>query len=250
MLADILDDTLITSLNNNELKILQYIYAHSQEIQHSTIRQLAGKLNCSTTTILRFCQKINLSGYSELKYQLKKQGNETASDTNEVHWIQDIENTLLLLRQEDVDQVITLLESNRNIHLFGGAGITARVIDYLEKLCFSYGRQNVYRYDASALAFHVAEQMTEQDILFLISSSGKYVPTIKLANLAKTRQATVIAISPFSDNLLAAAADINFRFFSHERKNKNTEYTSRLPIYYMIETIFSIYHQFKEEQRS
>lgn len=247
MLADILDDTTINSLNSNELKILQYIYANSEKIQYLTIRQLAQRLNCSTTTILRFCQKINLSGYNELKYYLKNQQQKykTTQNFRKDDWIQDVENTLMLLRQDTVKRVVYELNSKKTIHLFGGAGITTRVVDYLEKLCFSYGLQNVYRYEASALAFHVAEKMTKQDVLFLISSSGKYAPTIKLANLAKMHEATVIAISPFSDNLLAATADVNFRFFSHERQNKNTEYTSRLPIYYIIETIFMNYQQAK-----
>ncbi|MDN6836872.1 MAG: MurR/RpiR family transcriptional regulator [Lactococcus lactis] len=253
MLADILDDELISTLNTNELFILQYLYAHSGAIEGLTIRQLAKQLSCSTTTILRFCQKINLSGYNELKYHIKNYTTQTDSSIlsyknqlTEQEFIQDIENTLLLLKEYDVNRVIAKLKSSQNIHLFSGAGITGRVLEYLEKMMFSYGIQNVYRYESSTLAFHVAEKMTDQDVLFVISSSGKYAPVLKLANLAKTQQATVIAITPFSDNVLASIADVSFRFFGHEQKNKDTEFTSRLPLFYIIDTIFETYRLTKE----
>jgi len=257
MLADILDDDLITTLNTNELFILQYIYAHSEEISNLTIRQLATRLSCSTTTILRFCQKVNLSGYNELKYHIK---NHTTNSLNTSHtltdkkqlieqeFIQDIENTLLLLKEQDVDKTIAKIKNVKNIHLFSGAGITGRVLEYLEKMMFSYGIQNVYRYESSSLAFHVAEKMTEQDLLFVISSSGKYAPALKLANLAKTHQATVIAITPISNNTLPSIADISLRFFGREQKNKDTEFSSRLPIFYIIETIFETYRLTKESE--
>lgn len=132
MLADILDDELITTLNTNELFILQYIYAHSAEIKNLTIRQLANQLSCSTTTILRFCQKINLTGYNELKYHIKnhtdKPTNHSRSLPDEAQlvkqkFVQDIENTLLLLKEYDIEKMMTILKIAKNIHLYSGAGI-------------------------------------------------------------------------------------------------------------------------------
>ncbi|MBM6615284.1 MurR/RpiR family transcriptional regulator [Desemzia sp. RIT804] len=253
MLADILDNNIITRLNSNELTILNYIYAHPKEVETATIRQLAEKLSCSTTTILRFCRKINLTGYSELKY-LIKQSNQSSSNslikpdlkTSET-LSQDIENTLLLLKEDSINQLITEIDSNKSIHLYSGGGISGRVLDYLEKMFFSFSRQNVYHYEASTLAFHIAETLTENDILIVISSSGTYEPTIKMANIAKTHGAKVVAITPYTENFLAMIADINFRFFGHTRKNKNTEYNSRLPIFYIIDAIFKAYLASKED---
>lgn len=249
MLADILDNEMMTSLNPNEQTILHYIYTHPTEVEGATIRELADQLTVSTTTILRFCKKIGLVGYSELKYIIKQSNASIPQDiykqTSDAAFLQemsqDIENTLLLMKEQTVHQMIDLLNSSKHIHLYSGGGISGRVLDYWEKMLFSYGRQNVYRYEASRLAFHIADTLTDQDVLFVISCSGTYEPTIRMANLAKMRGATVVAITPYTDNVLATTADLNFRFFGHPRQNKNTEFTSRLPIFFVIDTIFKAY---------
>lgn len=249
MLADILDSEIMTQLNPNEQAILQYIYTHPQTIATATIRELADQLTVSTTTILRFCKKIGLSGYTELKYLIKQENaaplhptvNQKSDAALLQEMAQDIENTLLLMKEKSMQQMIALLNSSKQIHLYSGGGISGRVLDYWEKMLFSYGRQNVYRYEASRLAFHIAETLTDQDVLFVISSSGTYEPTIRMANLAKMRGATVVAITPYTDNVLATMADLNFRFFGRPRQNKNTEFTSRLPIFFVIDAIFKAY---------
>lgn len=249
MLADILDNEMMTSLNPNEQTILHYIYTHPTEVEGATIRELSDQLTVSTTTILRFCKKIGLVGYSELKYIIKQSNASIPQDiykqTSDAAFLQemsqDIENTLLLMKEQTVHQMIDLLNSSKHIHLYSGGGISGRVLDYWEKMLFSYGRQNVYRYEASRLAFHIADTLTDQDVLFVISCSGTYEPTIRMANLAKMRGATVVAITPYTDNVLATTADLNFRFFGHPRQNKNTEFTSRLPIFFVIDTIFKAY---------
>lgn len=254
MLAEVLDNHLITNLNPNELKILQYIYDHPHKIEVMTIREFAKEVSYSTSTILRFCRKINLSGYSELKY-LIRQNHDLSTVSNQLvpaeselinELAQDVENTLLLIRENSLNQVIQEFNSSKSIHLFSGGGLTACVLDYLEKMLFSFGRQKVYRYDASTLAFHITESFNEDDILFVLSASGAYEPTLQMAHLAKMNHATVIAISPYTKNQLATIADINFRFLGSQRKNQNTEYSSRLPMYYIIQAIFTAY--LKSEQ--
>lgn len=254
MFTEHLNNEIINSLTPSEQAILQYIYSHSNAIEHATIREVAERLCVSTTTILRFCNKLNLSGYSELKYLLKKNNEQqikndiTNKETGHLsHFIaNDIENTLLLIKEENIAQVINELNSTKNIHLFSGGGITAKALDYLEKLLFSYGRQNVYRYESERLAAHVCTSLTKNDVVILISASGTYEPTIRMANLSKMNSATIIAISPYTDNVLARIADINFRFISQPRFNKNTEFTSRLPIFFIIDTIFKAYLTFQE----
>lgn len=255
MLADLLTNNILNSLNSNEQFILQYIYSNQKKVSNSTIRELANQLNTSTTSILRFCKKIELQGFSELKFHLKDtiQNKQQQSFTpRDEHTIiseisDDIENTLLLIKEYDINQMITILDNTKNIHLFSGGGISASTIDYLEKMLFSYGRQNTYRYESSRLAFQIAENLNKNDILFLISASGTYEPTVKMANLAKISGAQIVAITPYTDNLLATIADINFRFFVRPKKNRNTEYTSRLPIFFIIDTIFKTYLNSKED---
>lgn len=256
MLAEILNNQVISSLNQNEQAILQYIYTHANDIKGMSIQDLSRELSVSTATIIRFSHKIGMSGFSELKFVLNEEANRKAIvyNSEELEYeikqdiLKDVESTLLLMKDQEMKEVIDELNSDKSIHLFSGGGISGRVLDYLEKMLLSYGRQNVYRYEASRLAFHIAETLTERDVLFVISASGSYEPTIKMASIAKIHKAKTIAISPFSDNLLANIVDISFRFFGRTHINGNTEYSSRLPIFFLIDTMFKVYADSKKER--
>lgn len=47
--------------------IAAYILSHLKEIKNDTIRELAGKMNVSASSISRFCRDIGLTDYNELK---------------------------------------------------------------------------------------------------------------------------------------------------------------------------------------
>lgn len=114
-------------------------------------------------------------------------------------------------------------------------------INYLEKLLFSAGLIYVYKYPTSRLATHTIDSFAENDVLFVISTGGNYPPLIKLVRVALARNVTVISITPHVQNDIADMATINLPFFMNFKENKGTEYTSRLPIFFLIKTILSSY---------
>ena len=60
----------IRNLNELEISIYNFVVGHPEEVADMTIRELAQELHLSSTTILRFCNKMGCEGYSEFKYQL------------------------------------------------------------------------------------------------------------------------------------------------------------------------------------
>lgn len=61
----------IQSLNNLELSLYEYIMKNSKKVIYMRIRELAEEAHVSTTTILRFCKKLNCEGFSEFKVKFK-----------------------------------------------------------------------------------------------------------------------------------------------------------------------------------
>ena len=61
----------IQSLNNLELSLYEYIMKNSKKVIYMRIRELAEEAHVSTTTILRFCKKLNCEGFSEFKIKFK-----------------------------------------------------------------------------------------------------------------------------------------------------------------------------------
>ena len=62
----------VKSLNELELKVYQYIIQHKAAVPYMKIRELASEAHVSTSTILRFCKKLDRYGYTEFKYKLKQ----------------------------------------------------------------------------------------------------------------------------------------------------------------------------------
>lgn len=91
-------------LNSTDRMIWKYVYNNKNFCINCSINELAEKCNVSRTTIMRFAQKLSLSGYSELKLILKgereQRPSELKNQTNELcelyqHIIQEIEKRII-----------------------------------------------------------------------------------------------------------------------------------------------------------
>lgn len=60
----------IASLNNLEMMVYNYVIKNRDKVMYMTIRELADAAGVSTTTILRFCRKLNCEGYSSFAFAL------------------------------------------------------------------------------------------------------------------------------------------------------------------------------------
>ena len=60
-------------LNNTDMGIWKYIVQHRAAVRRSSIHELARACNVSTTTIVRFAQKLGLEGFGEFKLLLKRE---------------------------------------------------------------------------------------------------------------------------------------------------------------------------------
>ena len=54
-----------------------------------------------------------------------------------------------------------------------------------------------------------------------------------------------VGITPYTNNPIATNCLYNLRFFTHPKENQGTEYTSRLCIFYTIDTLIAFYRMLK-----
>lgn len=62
----------VKSLNELELEVYQYVMQHQAAVPYMRIRELAAETHVSTTTILRFCKKVDCNGYAEFKFRMRE----------------------------------------------------------------------------------------------------------------------------------------------------------------------------------
>ena len=86
----------ITQMNERELMVYNYVSSHLDEASRMNIRELAAVCQVSTTTVLRFCSKLECDGYTEFKYRLsqvlKKKWEAIVYDSSSIPAIQYLQN--------------------------------------------------------------------------------------------------------------------------------------------------------------
>ncbi len=239
----------VDNLNKSELKILDYIYTHVDDVHSMSVQEFANTVNFSPSSIIRFCKKIGFSGFAELKFSLKAPNERSeppvVENTNINRILSDlsydIDGTMRVLNEGDIAKAVDLLTTTQSIHLFDSSGLTGVIVDYVEKYLFTIGRQNVYKYDAEHQLKHVVEKLNQNDLLLMISASGNFGPAFEIVKTAKFHNVKVLSITPFQKNNIAALSDVSLRFFTYQRKNINTDFTSRLPIFYVVNDLLQTY---------
>lgn len=254
-----LDDAVIKSLSDSELSILRFVYEHIQEVLDMSIHEVSKQVSYSSTTILRFCKKLGFSGFAEFKYALRAEVKQEAqpsvrkSDlfTTEMIMRQlcaDVEGSARLIQQDQLHQLFHYFDSGCAIYLWSPGGITSILIDYFEKLLFSIGRGNVYKIESSKMSEHIIRSLTKDSFMIAISTTGNFSPTARLVKLARMNDIPVMTITPYANNEIANMATLNFRFFTNQRENNGAEYTSRLPVFYLIQMIIRSYLYYCQEK--
>lgn len=253
-----LNDQIIKSLSQPELDILRYAYEHTESLLKMSIQKLSKEVSYSPATVLRFCKKLGYSGFAEFKYALRaelREREEVPTHSQEAFSTgilidtmrSNLEATAKLIQEESLNQVFAYLDSGCPIYLWSPGGLTSVAVEYFEKMLLSIGRQEVYFIESVKMFEHILRSRPRESLLILISTSGKYPKTIRLGKLAKSNGIPILSVTPYTSNEVAALSDINFRFFTDQRENLGAEFTSRLPIFFVINTIVQCYLRYKTE---
>ena len=92
-------------LTKSEKKVADYIINSGEKIIYSTLSDIKLKANVGDATIVRFCQKLGFSGFSDLKIEIAKENFNTADTHTTTQHIQD----------ESIQQLISVLQSTKNL---------------------------------------------------------------------------------------------------------------------------------------
>ena len=250
-----LDDTVIKSLSSNELNILKFVYEHTEEILDMSIQSLASQTAYSSATILRFCKKLGYSGFAEFKYALRaegrKEGTGSAASKTQAFTTRILIDSLCsnVEGTSSLSSAFRYFDSDCPVYLWAPGGITSILSDYFEKLLFSIGRQNVYKIESGKMGEHILRNIHTESLLILISTTGDFGPTLRLGKIARMNNVPILSITPYTNNAVASLATVNFRFFTDQRENSGAEFTSRLPVFYVIDVIIRSYLHYKQSGR-
>jgi len=232
---------IIKSLNDLELLLYRYIMKNSEKVVYMRIRELADQAHVSTTTILRFCKKLNCNGYSEFKVKLKLyiEGNNDKKVNEDKSIIIDFFKKLNSNElDEKLETVCELINSSTNL-VFLGSGTSGILCKYAARYFSAMGKFATYIDDPF---FPTNYKTYENSVIIVLSVSGETQAIINLINNFKRENCSIISITNSENCTISKISDLNISYYIHQEKVGIADITTQLPVMYILENMAKTLH--------
>lgn len=227
----------IQRLNEMEIKIYQYVLAKKETIIYLTIRQLANQVHVSTTSILRFCHKLDCEGYKEFQEKFKRYIQKEVevkpkNDLAEIlHYFQGVNTDAF---EREIQKAVELLKPAQKV-IFIGLGTSGNLGKYGARYFSNFGKISFSIEDAY---YPVLHDVLEETVIVALSVSGESEGVIELLHRFQKHKCKVISITNEKNSTIAKMADWNISY--HLKKKMIEDYydiTSQVPVIFIIEVL-------------
>lgn len=196
------------NLNENDRVIMRYISGHREEVANMGIERLALLCNVSRSTVMRFAQKLGLSGYSELKTVLRwsSDGRAPVQSGTEDDLCGAFVNTIATLRKIDCTDICEALLGAHRVFTYGTGNLQKNACCEFKRMMLTLGI--LVNTIAGESEFRkTAPLMSENDVVLFISSHGSSQFLREAVDELKLRGVTIVSITFSGSNYLANNAD-------------------------------------------
>ncbi len=231
----------LQTLNELETVVYNYINKHQTAVETMTIRALAQKAHVSTSTILRFAEKMGYEGYSELRFALKQH----RKHTQEVARGETYDITMPLadffskVNSVDfgklIDQAMNLID-NAPLVLFYGIGSGNSLAQYGARFWSNAGKLSLPVMDPFQ-PFPAHTPLPEGTVMVVLSVSGETQQVIELVTKVQPEHVKIIAVTNHGNSTLAKMSDLVISYYMPDLVHGDLNLTTQVPIVYLIEMI-------------
>lgn len=242
------------SLSPAEDRVAERVLADPRAAAALTISELADEARTSETTVLRFCKRLGMPGYPQLRLALAAESAQprlrtvAESDINEDDSIDDIiskvayagasavEETAQQLDRAALDAAADAIARASRVDLYGSGASGVVGIDAQQKL----HRIGVlaFAWNDPHLALTSATLLRPADVAIGISHSGTTKETIEALATARGRGATTVAITNFPLSRLAGTADLLLTTAARETSLRSGATASRIAALTVIDCLY------------
>jgi RpiR family carbohydrate utilization transcriptional regulator len=230
-----------TQLSKSERKIASIVLSNPTKVINQSISALSAEADVSLPTVNRFCKKLGFDGYPSFKIQIAQELSTTNrmlidrfnvdKDTPDLvkRVMSDIQSTVVSVGQNlnphSIDKATSMLASAKSITFFGLGGSGPVALDAQHKF-FRFGIPVVAHTDYINQRM-IVSMMNTDDILVLISFTGRTTEIVKTAKIAKSNGVKTIALTS-KDSPLAKLVDVVLHIHAPLENNLHIPMTSRL----------------------
>lgn len=236
------------SLNESDLHIWRYINSHREECSKQTIIELGKKCNVSRTTILRFAKKLNLDGFSELKYYLRNESVvEKLNESNLLDLEAILKNYTVMigeLKNKNFNSICEMIESAKRIIVVATGTMQTLVAEVMQSCFLRIGIVMIV-IKGSAEITRIPKWIEEDDLVIMISFSGEQNQIVELARELKIKGSATISITKLAANSVSKLVDEAVYVFSDDITFKGYDNSMYITMFFFtVETLFIRYFNY------
>lgn len=212
------------SLTKKEKLLADYILSHFEEIPSMPTAVLAERAGVVKSVIVRLCQSLGFSGYTEFKLSLSRElvRNEQFHFTPYIQKddtpgaifqkifaanVKTLHDTAETMELGLLEQVVEVLSSAKHIYIYGVGTSAGIVCDFQYRLmqlgftafCFT----DIVNMKVSTL------NITSEDAAVGISNSGRTVATVDSLNFAHDKGAKTICLTSYQNSEITKKSDFS-----------------------------------------
>ena len=233
-------------LTENDHQIFKYISKNKCEVNELTCEQLAKKCHVSRTTLLRFCHKLNLKSFAELKYLLKSQEYNKDQNLNI-----DIEEACRSyhkiideMKQYKYNDICALIYNAEIIYIYGTGNSQKAEAEAFKHMFLAMGKCVIDLFDLGEVQF-VQSKFAAKDLFIIISLSGETLAGINILKSIENTNVNTLSITRFDNNTIARMCKYNLYVETkmlHGYQNLNYEMAAAF--YVLLDILFVNYLEY------
>lgn len=197
-----------STLNDNEKDMIQYIRNHKADVVDMPINELANVLLSSKCSVLRLAQKLGYTGYSELKYSLKKDIVKKAVVPTDLveKFRKEIDKTFEYASQVNFAPLISEIHKARQVILYATGFTQNNYTKQFSSELFMAGRSN-YIVSGETNFEIISHSLTSDDFVIIISLSGNTPGIRTVVNELNMKDIPILSITELGKNFLVENSD-------------------------------------------
>lgn len=244
--------TMYPQFSEKEKAIADYILDNPERMIHSTINQVSDDLFVADATVFRFCKRIGFNGFQSMKIAL---ASEIVTPMQDIHEtiqesdnekeiaekvfkanIRTLEDTLTIFNGNQFEEAIQLIMAARRVEFYGSGGSGVIAMDAHHKFIRT-GIQTA-AYTDSHFQMMSASQLTDQDVIIVISHSGSNKDMMDILQIAKKNGVKTIGITNLAKSPLSQKVDISLFTASQETDYRSEALSSRIAQLSIIDALY------------
>lgn len=241
-------------LSNSEKQVADFVLQHAEETVTLTMASLSRQAQVSEPTVIRFCRKLNFTGYQDFKIALAKGSAYTEETLKVIHeeikpldsleeisgkvinsHILAMQQTFSMMNYEKLQQFLTLVQQAEHLDFFGLGGSGTVAID-VENKFIRTGINTRYCIDSHIQLMWTALR-GEKDVIVIFSNSGMTKHFADVMRLARKNKVKIVLITSGKSTVLTKLADLTFQIHAKETSYKKEPSSARIAMLALMDVI-------------